>query len=266
MKTLKRTGTKTTKTTHRSGRQRPAPPEDRSYKVLNKAVGMAQHRYDMIADGDRVCVGVSGGKDSLTLFWFLYERLSRIPISYTLFPCYVDPGFENGFGGVMRDFFAQNGWPPLRVEATDCGIAAHSDANRENPCFLCSRLRRKRLFEVSAELDCNKLALGHHRDDIIESLFINMCYAGEISLMRPFLPMFGGKVTLVRPLALADEKDIQRFAGHMGFPEFKNPCPSAETSKRSEIKALLEALYRGNRKVKGNIFRSLSNVKTDYLL
>jgi tRNA 2-thiocytidine biosynthesis protein TtcA len=219
----------------------------------------------MIMDGDRICVGISGGKDSLTLFWFLYERLSRIPISYTLFPCYIDPGFEDSFADPLRAFFDQNGWT-LRVEQTDCGVVAHSDANRENPCFLCSRMRRKRLFEVAAELGCNKLALGHHKDDIIESLFISMCYAGEISLMKPFLPMFHGAVTLIRPLAFADEQDIKRFAARMAFPEFKNPCPSAATSKRSEIKALLEGLYRGNRKVKGNLFRSLDNVKTDYLL
>ncbi|MFZ5563445.1 MAG: tRNA 2-thiocytidine biosynthesis TtcA family protein, partial [Thermodesulfobacteriota bacterium] len=183
-------------------------------------MGKAQHRYDMIADGDRVCVAVSGGKDSLTLFWFLFERLSRIPISYTLFPCYIDPGFDGGFAAPLAAFFAQSGWPALRVEQTDSGVVAHSEANRENPCFLCSRLRRKRLFEVSAELGCNKLALGHHKDDIIESLFINICYAGEISLMRPFLPMFGGKVTLVRPLAFADEQDIKRFAARAGFPQF----------------------------------------------
>lgn len=235
------------------------------YKEINKAIGQAHHQYDMITDGDKICVGVSGGKDSLTLLWFLSERLSRIPLTYTLSPCYIDPGFDNSFARELARFCRKNGWD-LRVEYTDYGVLAHSHKNRENPCFLCSRLRRKRLFEVSAELGCNKLALGHNKDDIIESLFLNMCYSGEISTMKPFMPMFGGEITIIRPLAFVEENNTRRFAADKNFPVFENPCPSAKTSKRKEIKDLLEKLYRGNKKVKGNLFRSLSNVRTEYML
>ena len=235
------------------------------YKTINKAIGQAHHRYNMIADGDRICVGVSGGKDSLTLLWFLTERLSRIPIHYTLYPCYIDPGFENGFSDALATFCENNNWA-LKIEYTDYGVVAHSEQNRENPCFLCSRLRRKRLFEICAELGCNKLALGHNKDDIIESLFLNMCYSGEISTMKPFMPMFDGQVTILRPLAFVEEKDTRRFSDEQGFPRFENPCPEAHISKRKEIKDLLAQLYKSNKKIKGNLFRSLSNVKTDYLL
>ncbi len=240
-------------------------PGRSTYKTINKAIGQAHHQYHMIADGDNICVGVSGGKDSLTLLWFLQERLRRIPIHYNLYPCYIDPGFENSFHYQLGRFCRENNWD-IRIEHTDYGIYAHSEKNLENPCFLCARLRRKRLFEISAELGCNKLALGHNKDDIIESLFLNMCYSGEISTMKPFMPMFDGEITIIRPLAFVEEKHTRRFAQIHNFPEFINLCPSAEKSQRKTIKNFLAQLYQNNKSIKGNIFRSLRNVKTDYLL
>jgi tRNA 2-thiocytidine biosynthesis protein TtcA len=219
----------------------------------------------MISDGDRILVGLSGGKDSFTLMWMLNERLKRIPINYELFGVHIDPGFEEGFSEPLAEYWNRTGLK-LKVEHTDYGILAHSSKNRENPCFLCSRLRRKRLFEIADELGCNKLALGHNKDDIIETLFINICYAGEISTMLPSQSFFQERFTLIRPLAFVDEDVIRRFAKEKGCPDFINPCPSAKVSKRQEIKGLLQQLYRSNRKVKGNIFRAMSHVKTDYLL
>lgn len=234
-------------------------------KALNSKFGKAIHKYDMISHGDRIVVGLSGGKDSFTLMWMLRERLSRIPIHYELFGVYIDPGFENGFQATLQQYCREHGYP-LRVEKTDFGIVAHSPINRENPCFLCSRLRRRRLFEIAKELGCNKLALGHNRDDIIETLFLNICYAGEISTMLPAQPFFGGKYTIIRPLAFVGEDHIRKFARARDFPICNNPCPSAKTSKRREIKELLQKLYRSNRKIKGNIFRALSNPRLEYLL
>lgn len=236
-----------------------------TYKMLNREVGKALHLYNMISDGDRILVGLSGGKDSLTLMWILNERQSRIPINYDLFAVYIDPGFEKSLSESLTDYCNQTGFE-LRVEHTNYGILAHSSQNRENPCFLCSRLRRKRLFEIADELGCNKLALGHNKDDIIETLFMNICYTGEISTMIPFQTFFQERFTLIRPLAFVDEDVIERFAKEMGCPVFVNPCPSAKVSKRQEIKTLLRQLYSSNRKVKGNIFRAMRHVKTEYLL
>ncbi|MFC1515965.1 ATP-binding protein [Thermodesulfobacteriota bacterium] len=219
----------------------------------------------MISDGDRILVGLSGGKDSLTLMWVLEERRHRIPINYELFAAYIDPGFDGGFGEQLAEYCDEAGIE-LSIESTDHGILAHSPQNRENPCFLCSRLRRKRLFEIADERGCNKLALGHNKDDIIETLFLNMCYAGEISTMLPSQSFFQGKFTLIRPLAFVDESVIRHFAEERGCPDFMNPCPTAKVSKRQEIKTLLAALYRSNKKIKGNIFRAMRHVKIDYLL
>lgn len=234
-------------------------------KAVFRAVGRAIHQYRMIEDGDRIAVGLSGGKDSLTLLRVLHERLSRIPIHYTLHPVYIDLGFEGDQAFSIGDYCTRIGYR-LRVERTDYGLRAHSEKNLENPCFLCSRLRRKRLFEMTDELGCKKLALGHHMDDIIETLFLNMCYGGEISTMVPRQPFFKGRLTVIRPLAFLDEMKIDRFAKDQGMPELHNPCPTAQTSKRSEIKTLLNSLYRTNKKIKGNLFRAMSRVKLDYLL
>lgn len=228
-------------------------------------MGQALHRYQMISDGDRIVVGVSGGADSLTLMQMLLERLARIPIQYELFAVYIDPGFEGSFAEPLEIYCEKIGFP-LRVEYTDYGVLGHSSDNRENPCFLCSRLRRKRLFEIADELDCNKLALGHNKDDLIETLFMNICYAGEISTMLPVQTFFQQKFALIRPLAYTDEDLIRRFARDQRFPDFINPCPTAATSKRREIKLILKQLYRSNKKIKGNIFRSMSHVKLEYLL
>jgi len=234
-------------------------------QAIRRQVGKALHKYDMISDGEKIAVGMSGGKDSLTLMYALTERLARIPITYELFAIYIDPGFENGFAEGLKKYCREMGYC-LRVEHTDHGIVAHSEENRENPCFLCSRLRRKRLFEIADELGCRKLALGHHKDDIIETLFMNMCYAGEISTMVPSQSLFNKAFDIIRPLSHTDEETIERFARGKGFPEFENPCPTAGVSKRQEVKTMLSRLYRSNRKIKGNIFRAMSHVKPDYLL
>jgi tRNA 2-thiocytidine biosynthesis protein TtcA len=241
------------------------PKHSSTYKALNRSVGKALHRYDMIADGDRILVGLSGGKDSLTLLWILHERLSHIPINYELFPVYIDPGFDDNVSVPLAEYCHSTGFE-LRVELTDYGTLAHSRHNHENPCFLCSRLRRKRLFEIADETGCNKLALGHNKDDIIETLFMNMCYAGEISTMVPSQSFFQEKFTIIRPLVFVDEDIIRRFAKENNFPEFVNSCPTAKTSKRKLVKTLLMEFYKSNRKVKGNIFRSMSHVKAEYLL
>jgi len=232
---------------------------------MRRSVGRALHDYEMITDGDRVAVGLSGGKDSLALMWALRERLKRVPIRYSLLGIYIDLGFPESPSRQISDYCREMAYP-LQVEYTDCGVRGHSAENRENPCFLCARLRRKRLFEVADRFDCNKLALGHTMDDIIETLFLNMCYGGEISTMVPCQPFFGGRLTVIRPLAYVEEKEIHRFAKDHGFPDISNPCPTAKHSKRSEIKEMLETLYQRNNKIKGNLFRAMSRVKPEYLL
>lgn len=219
----------------------------------------------MVDDGDRIALGLSGGKDSWTLLWLLDRLRRRAPIDYMIHPIFIDPGFEGGPADVIADHGHRLGFD-VRIEHTDHGKVAHSEVNRENPCFLCSRMRRQRLFEIAGELGCRKLALAHNKDDLIETLFLNICYGGEISTMVPLQPFFGGELTVIRPLAYADEETILDFSREMAWPIKENPCPSAGTSKRAEMKEWLNRLYRSNPKIKGNIFHAMHHVKQDYLL
>jgi len=223
------------------------------------------NRYDMISDGDRILVGLSGGIDSFLLLWILNERKKRIPIDYELISVFVDPGFDDQFGKKIETYCKANEFH-LLIDHTDYGLRAHSTENRENPCFLCSRLRRKRLFEIADKHGCKKIALGHHKDDIIETFFINMCYSGSLGTMVPAQSFFKGEFQIIRPLAFVEQKTINRFAKEIDFPVLTNPCPSANNSKRSEIKKFLTQLYKTNKNIKSNIFSSMSNVNREYLL
>ena len=278
-------------------------------KEIRSLMGKAIHRYGLIQNGDRILVGVSGGKDSLSLLYLLHERSKRVPIHYELMPVYIDLGFDNstasgpapesrgkgalvvnpepstraqverqapafGLEGrrvdsgrieILKNFFETRGLP-YHIEFTNIGRKANGPENRENPCFLCSWERRKCLFHLAHRFKCNKIALGHHKDDIIETLLLNIFYSAEISTMVPLQTLFKGKITLIRPVALLEEKKIERFAREMGLPFGPSGCPSSGKTKRKVVKDLIEALSKRDHRVKGNIFRALSNIKLDYTL
>ena len=234
-------------------------------KEIKRLTGKAIHTKDMIRDGDHVMVAVSGGKDSLALLWLLKERIKRVPIEYRITAVHVDPGFGANSADQMTSFFLAHGFE-FRVIESDIGPKAHGPQNRENPCFLCSRLRRKLLFQTAEEIGCNRIAFGHHKDDLIETFFLNVFYGASISTMVPVQGLFGGKLTVIRPFYMVDEDLIRRYAQLMDWPEISLDCPTAGSSKREEVKNMLKHFYRSNRKIKGNIFHALQNVNAEYLL
>ncbi len=233
-------------------------------QTLTRPVGQAIHTHQMIRDGDHVLVGVSGGKDSMSLLWLLRDRIRRVPKKYKLTAVHVDPGFGADSAGRMERFFKTNGFD-YRLFRSDIGPRAHGAANKENPCFMCSRLRRKILFDLAQELGCERIALGHHKDDVIETFFLNVFYGASVSTMLPVQSLFDGKVKIVRPLYLVDEDRLERYAKSMGWPAIDLGCPTAGSSKRQAVKGLLNQLYKTNRKIRGNIFHALQNVKPEYL-
>ncbi|MDD9304239.1 MAG: tRNA 2-thiocytidine(32) synthetase TtcA [Desulfobacter sp.] len=234
-------------------------------KKVNRGFGKAVHDWKMIADQDRILVGVSGGKDSLILLHLLASLKKKAPVEFELFPVHIDPGFKDCFAPDLKRYVNSLDLP-LHIEYTDYGVLAHSDKNRENPCFLCSHLRRKCLFELSRTHQCGKIALGHNKDDLIETLFINIFYAGKIGTMKPKQSFFQGSLDIIRPLSYLEKDDITRLCRMQEMPEFVNSCPSADLTKRGEIRKMLEGMYRQNKHIKGNIFRAMGNVASDYLL
>jgi tRNA 2-thiocytidine biosynthesis protein TtcA len=233
-------------------------------KKVRRLMGRAVQRYGLIDVDDRILVALSGGVDSTLLLWLLHNRLSRIPITYKLFAAHVDLGF----GGT--DYSSVQQWVeslkvPHRTIDSEFGPRAHSAENRENPCFLCSRLRRTALFREAKRRNCNKIAFGHNLDDLIETFFINIFYGSQLSTMLPRQPFFDGNITVIRPLSLLDSATIRRFHQSLGLPLSVNPCPSKNTGKRQEIRELLQGLYRKNRKIRGNILSAIHNVNLEYL-
>jgi tRNA 2-thiocytidine biosynthesis protein TtcA len=225
-------------------------------RLMGRAISVSR----MIADGDRVMVAVSGGQDSMSLLWLLRERLKRIPISYDIIAAHVDLGFGQSTGKRMEEFFTRNAFEHAII-STNVGPRAHSDDNRENPCFLCSHLKRKAIFEKAAELKCNKVAFGHHKDDFIETFFLNLFFAGSASTIHPVQEFFNGELTLIRPLYLVDEVIIKGYADEMGFPVIESGCPTAGSSMRAHIKSLLTRVYHTNKKIKGNIFNAVQRAE-----
>jgi tRNA 2-thiocytidine biosynthesis protein TtcA len=234
-------------------------------KKIFKKLGRAIRHYELIDGGERIAVAVSGGKDSLSLLWLLRERLRWIPKPYELIAVHLDMGFS-GTRPQAVEAFCRSLEIPFHFEQTDYGVQAHGPENRENPCFLCARLRRRRLFEMAHSLGCSKLALGHNQDDIIETFFLNIFFGGQISTMVPRQILFQGALTLIRPLTLLGEREIQGLVHRRSWPQIINPCPSAGRSSREQLKKMLTEAYVHNQKIKGNIFNALSNVRTDYLL
>jgi tRNA 2-thiocytidine biosynthesis protein TtcA len=232
-------------------------------KVLG-LFGKAIREYDLIAEGDRLAVAVSGGKDSLAMLYMLKERLKWVPVRYEMLAVHLDMGFEGANPKAVEQACLELG-VPFYFEQTDYGLKAHGPENKENPCFLCAWLRRKHLFQLSRRLHFSKLALGHNKDDIIETLLLNMFYSGELSTMVPKQALFEGDLTIIRPLALLEEDRIKWFAKRRGLPEIPNPCPSAQNSSRKEIKTFLSAFYARNKKIRGNIYHALSHARPDYL-
>jgi tRNA 2-thiocytidine biosynthesis protein TtcA len=200
----------------------------------------------------------------MLLLWLLRERLRRVPISYELIALHVDPGFDTESADRLEAFFKKEGFR-YEIIRTDHGPKAHSAQNRENPCFLCSRLRRAELFKKAREMGCPKIALGHNQDDIIETFFINICYGAQVSGMVPKQQFFGGEITVIRPFALVSAQSILRVCMDLGLPVVPTQCPSASKGSRTEIRNMLEGLFRNNPKVRGNIYHAMSNISVEYL-
>jgi tRNA 2-thiocytidine biosynthesis protein TtcA len=237
----------------------------RLFHHLKKWLEMAAMDYKMIEEGDRVLVGVSGGADSLALLDLLNTPMVHVP-SFSLVAAHIDPGFDESYTGYekLKGHLQDGGYDHV-MEKTDNGPLSHSDFNRKNPCFLCSRLRRKRLFEIAAEKGCKKIALGHHRDDIIETLLINMFYGREISTMVPDQSIFGGRLHIIRPFAYIREKLLKKYANERNFPVIENTCPSSKLSRRLYIKGLLKEMEKENKDIYNNIWKAMKHVKPDYI-
>ncbi len=234
---------------------------------LEQHVGRAIGDYNMIEEGDTVMVCMSGGKDSYTLLEILRTLQKRAPIDFRLIAMNLDqkqPGFPDH---VLPDYFKSIG-VEYRIETQDTySIVKEKIPEGKTTCSLCSRLRRGIIYRVAGELGANKIALGHHRDDMIETLFLNMFFGGKLKAMPPKLVTDKGDHVVIRPLAYCAEKDIARFARGMEFPIIPcNLCGAQENLQRQNIKEMLTAWERQYPGRSQTIFTAMQNVKPSHLL
>ncbi|RUM89620.1 MAG: tRNA 2-thiocytidine biosynthesis protein TtcA [Thermodesulfatator sp.] len=242
------------------------------YHKLKRLIGRALHRYEMLSPGDRILLALSGGADSLVLAYFLAEWRRKVPFSYEILALHLDMGFSPGpeyTRGLKRlAEFCERLEIPFQVLSTDCGQQALKAAERgkPSPCFVCSWHRRKHLFRMAGQQNFRKIAFGHHRDDLVVTFFLNLCFHGELSTLVPVQEMFQGKLYLIRPLIFCEKSALQAFARKKGFPVLENPCPLSRQSRRAFMERWLEEhLYTINPKVRGSVFRALFNWRPEYL-
>jgi tRNA 2-thiocytidine biosynthesis protein TtcA len=229
---------------------------------ISKKIGKAITDYNMICHGDRIAVAVSGGKDSLTLLEILNARRRFVPVKYELFPIHIDLGYPCMRPKFLAEYFRKNGYDYC-IKKIDI---LRGKGRESISCFWCSWNRRKTIFEIADKLGCKKIALGHHKDDIVQTILLNLFFNGEISAMSPRQELFRGTITLIRPLAYVEENEIVRFAQQRDFYHSRCSCPNAVNSKRTKIKRILAELQKFCPDIKTNIFRSIRRIKKEYLL
>ncbi|HUL81055.1 MAG TPA: tRNA 2-thiocytidine(32) synthetase TtcA [Gammaproteobacteria bacterium] len=233
---------------------------------LRGLVGKAIGDYRMIVDGDRVMVCLSGGKDSYTLLDMLLSLRDRAPVSFELIAVNLDqkqPGFP---ADVLPTYLEGRGVAYRIVEEDTYSVVTRVIEPGKTMCGLCSRLRRGILYRVATELGATKIALGHHRDDIVETLFLNMFYGARLKAMPPKLKSDDGKHVVIRPLAYCAERDIARYARGREFPIIPcKLCGSQDNMKRREVKALLADWEKQDPGRTDRLFRSLQNVTASHL-
>ena len=220
----------------------------------------------MIADGDHVMVCVSGGKDSYTLLDMLQELGRRAPIRFELTAVNLDQKQPNFPAAVLPAHFESVGVNYRIVEEDTYSIVKKVIEPGKTMCGLCSRLRRGVLYRVASEIGADKIALGHHRDDIVETMFLNMFYGGRLKAMPPKLISDDARHIVIRPLAYCVERDIARYARGRKFPIIPcDLCGSQQNLKRQEIKRLLQDWEREDPGRTSRIFRALQNVTPSHL-
>lgn len=227
--------------------------------LFNKAI----FDYHLIEDGDKILIGLSGGKDSLALLELMAKRSRIIKPSFTIEAAHV--GIAN------IGYRTDTGYLKSVCESYGVGFTYAETSyemgtdSRKSPCFLCSWNRRKQLFTIAQEHGCNKIALGHHMDDIIETLYMNMMFQGAFSTMPPILRMRKFPLAVIRPLCLIPERLLADMAALRVFKPQDKSCPYEHSSHRAAIKGLLREMERLNPEMRHNIWGSMTNVQTEML-
>jgi tRNA 2-thiocytidine biosynthesis protein TtcA len=239
----------------------------RTEKRLLAALARASVDFRLLEPNDRVLVALSGGKDSYCLLHLLRALQQRVRFRFSLVAVNVDQGHPGFPKHVLPDWLTAEGYEFRIIEEDTYSIVKAKVPEGKTYCSLCSRLRRGILYNVAAELGATKIALGHHADDVIETLLLNLFYSGQLKAMPPRLRSDDGRNVVIRPLVYCAEAELSELAAELGFPIIPcDLCGSQTGLKRKRIKALVTELAEQNPKLRGNLLAALGNVRPTHLL
>ena len=219
-------------------------------------VRRAVDEYNMIEDGDRIAVGISGGKDSLTLLEVLAEMRRFYPKKYEIVAVTVDMGFE-GMDFSPLERFVRDCGCEFKLVDTQLANVIFNYRNESNPCSLCAKMRRGILHDAAKELGCNKLALGHHYDDVVETFMLNLLHEGRLGAFLPVTYLSRKDLTLIRPMIYVEEKDVRYFMGKNDLPLVKNLCPEDGHTEREKVKTMIAGLDKEYKGLKHRLFTAV---------
>ena len=218
--------------------------------------------YEMIHEGDRIAVGISAGKDSLTLLHALAGLRRFYPKRFELVAITVDMGFEGMDFTPIRELCERLDVPYI-IAKTEISHIIFDVRKEKNPCSLCAKMRRGALHNAAKEAGCNVVALGHHFDDVVETFMLNLFYEGRIGCFQPVTYLSRKDITVIRPMIYMPEKDIRYFANRISLPVVKSTCPADGNTERESMKQLLHTLERENKGLRYRIFGALQRGNID---
>ena len=223
---------------------------------LMSLVRKAIDEYDMIQEGDRIAIGISGGKDSLTLLYALAGLRQFYPAHFELEAITVSLGYENFYLEPVKMLCQQLNVPYTIVE-TSIGQIVFEERKEKNPCSLCAKLRKGALNQKAKELGCNKIAYAHHKDDVVETMLLSLIYEGHFYSFPPKTYLDRMELTVIRPMMFVEEADVLGFKRRYQLPVAKNPCPADGKSRREYIKQMLHQINKENPGAKERMFTAI---------
>ncbi len=219
--------------------------------------------YSMIEEGDKIAVGVSAGKDSLTLLCAMAYLRRFYPKKFELVAITIDMGFEEGMDFSQIRELCQKLDVPYHIIPTEISKIIFDVRKESNPCSLCAKMRRGALHNAAKELGCSSVALGHHFDDVVETFMLNLFFEGRLGCFSPVTHLSRVGIKVIRPMLYMPEKDIREFSNKNMLPVVKSPCPADKNTQREEMKQLLHSLERENKGLRYRIFGAITRGELD---
>jgi tRNA 2-thiocytidine biosynthesis protein TtcA len=236
-------------------------------KSLLQHVGKAVRDFSLIEEGDRIMVAISGGKDSYGMLHLLRAMQRRAPVNFEIIAVNLDQGHPGFPSHVLKEWLETNAYPYRLLKEDTYSIVLDKLKPGQTQCSLCSRLRRGILYTAAVDMKCTKIALGHHRDDLIHTLLMNQFFAGTTATMPPKLLSNDGRNTVIRPLAYAPEAELARFAELMQFPIIPcDLCGSQENLQRKKVKRLIDELSKDIPMLRNSLLSAMGNLHPSHLL